>query len=144
MKLFQDLSDEYLMAIKWLKQNNLTNISIMSKLEKIIFFNLWFISFYIFGNNNDIHTINNFIKFVNDIDAIIRLNDNCIYNSIYSNYCCWRFSKNDYQFCLNLLRKSKYNNTYFLIADNHLSDIKFLDTTYNLDDKIKKHLIKIL
>jgi len=144
LKTLRTLNKEYIMAIKWMKKNNLTNIYNMSSLELIIFYNLWIISYYIFNNNDDIYTINNFIQFINNIDDIIDNNKFIIYNYMYENYIRYRFGENVYLFCINLLNKKKYNYEYLTFVKNHIYDERFLNTKFNLHNTLVKNMSNLI
>lgn len=116
----------------------------MSSLELIIFYNLWLISYYIFRYNHDYYTINNFIKFINNIDDIIDNNKFIIYNFMYENYIRYRFGEKVYLFCINLLNKKKYNYEYLTFVKNHIYDERFLNTKYNLDETLVKNMTNLI
>ena len=143
MEVIKLLSDEYEKALKWLKTENL-NIDTMNSIERIIFFNLWIISYFILiYRNNDYaklqeytHKIVDFKHFVKDIDYLIETYPNFIYNRLYRNFCNYNFNLEDYKFCLTILNTSKYDRKYLVNVNNVLNNKLFYESECNLKDMI--------
>ncbi len=149
--LINSLSDEYKKALIWLNKN-LKPIEQMNSIEQIILFNLWVVSYYIFRYCDDdvllykyTNKIPEFIEFVNDINKINLLHPHFIYNRLYTNFNDNNFNGDDYEFCLNLLRKKHFDNHYFEIVTMVLKDKMYYKTEFNIKNWIvKKHLIKTI
>ncbi len=150
MEVIKSLSEEYLMAIKWLQNENL-DIDTMNSIEKIIFFNLWIISYFILRYRNIdyqqlekySHNINSFICFVKDIDNINKSSPDIIYNLLYDNVLSYTFDLKEYKFCLMLLKKTKYDYKYLKIVEDFFKKDIFYNNDCNiLNLIIKQHLYK--
>ena len=150
MEVSKSLSEEYIMAIKWLKNENL-DIDTMNSIEKIIFFNLWIISYFILRYRNSdylelykySHNINSFICFVKNIDNINKSYPDIIYNLLYNNILSYTFDLKEYKFCLMLLKKTKYDYKYLKIVEDFFKKDIFYNNDCNiLNLIIRQHLYK--
>ena len=118
----------------------------MNSIERIIFFNIWIISYFILiYRNNDYaklqeytHKIVDFKHFVKDIDYLIETYPNFIYNRLYRNFCNYNFNLEDYKFCLTILNTSKYDHKYLVNVNNVLNNKLFYESECNLKNMIVK------
>jgi hypothetical protein len=138
MCITKDLYDEFISAIRWLKKNQTTDIKIMTSLEKIIFFNLWFVSYFVFRfSDHETYQMNNFIDFVDNIE---QYNTDRIYHNI-KNIIHYNKEEN-YNLCLKLLHKTKFDYDYLCIVEKYLSAPQCLDLNYYPEDSLLSTLAK--
>ncbi len=144
------LSGEYEKAIRWFKKCNLKDIKNMSSIEKIIFFNLWIVSYYVIRYTQEIeldkynYSINGFFCLINDIEKIINKNPHFIYNSTYINYNNYNFGEKDYEFCVELLNMQYFNQEYLDLVNKEFTNQSYYNKMHNLknciSNKIKKYI----
>lgn len=133
MKIIQELSDEYIKAIKWLKPR-LNDYRELDNIDRIVFFNIWVISYYIFRYNQQIykHTPNSVSELIKNIENILEKDKNYIYNRLYYNLVNYNFNKEEYTLCLKLLKKTKYDINHLDIVNNHIYNEKYNNDLHNL------------
>jgi len=146
MDIIDILSYEYIETIKWLKPR-LNDYRKLDNIDRIVFFNIWVISYYVFRFNNQkyTHTQNSVSDFIKNIDDILEEDKYFIKKRLFLNLD-FRFNKERYELCLKLLRRTKYDKYFLKMVDYYLLDEKYNNDVYNINiliiGNIEKKYIK--